>query len=221
MQPKQPIHPKMLNHFKRFYHYKKQYNYSPKKILDIGALDGRWTACLSQIFENANFLMIEANKDMEKILDKIGHKYIISVLSDDLKDVNYYKLPGNAGNGLYVEKNGVEAEIQKVKTSTLSNLLDKNDTFNIIKLDVQGSELDILRGGMAFLENADFVLTECSLIEYNVGGPSFQDQLDFFKTNNYKFFDIIDLLYDKKGQLIQIDALFQNNIFDLNANNKI
>ena len=65
MQPKKPIHPKMLNHFKRFYHYKKQYNYSPKSILDIGALDGRWTVCLSQIYENADFLMIEANKDME------------------------------------------------------------------------------------------------------------------------------------------------------------
>ena len=220
MQPKKPNHPKMLNHFKRFYHYKKQYNYSPKKILDIGALDGRWTVCLSQIYENANFLMIEANKDMEKILEKIGHKFIISVLSDDLKDANYYKLPGNAGNGLYFEKNSVNPEIQIVKTSTLNTLLDKNNTYNIIKLDVQGSELDILRGGMGFLERADFVLSECSLIEYNLGGPFFQDQLAFFESNNYKFVDIIDLLYDKKGQLIQIDVLFQNNKFNLNANNK-
>ena len=215
MLPNKLIHPKMLNHFKRFDHYKKQYNYSPKEILDIGALDGRWTVCLSQIYENANFLMIEANKDMEKILEKVGHKYIISVLSDDLRDAEYFKLPGNAGNGLYFEKNSVGSTTHKVKTTTLTNLLDKDHTYNIIKLDVQGSELDILKGGMCFLDRADFILTECSLVEYNIGAPLFRDQLDFFESNNYKFVDIIDLLYDKKGQLIQLDVLFQNNSFHL------
>ena len=31
----------------------------------------------------------------------------------------------------------------------------------------------------------------------------------------FNFVDIIDLLYDKKGQLIQMDVLFQNNNFKL------
>ena len=94
-------------------------------------------------------------------------------------------------------------------------MLDKNQTYNIIKLDVQGSELDILKGGMIFMERADFILSECSLVEYNVGGPSFDEQLEFFNNNNFNFVDIIDLLYDKKGQLIQMDVLFQNNNFKL------
>ena len=68
---------------------------------------------------------------------------------------------------------------------------------------------------MCFLDRADFILTECSLVEYNIGAPLFRDQLDFFESNNYKFVDIIDLLYDKKGQLIQLDVLFQNNSFHL------
>ena len=220
MEIKKPIHPKMLNHHKRFEYYKKQYNYSPKNILDIGALDGRWTICLSQIFKEANFLMVEANEEMKNILDKTGFNYVICALSDDVKKANYFKLPGNAGNGLYFEKNSVNSKITKVKTETLNSILDTNYTYNIIKLDVQGSELDILRGGMTFLKKADFVLTECSLVEYNVGAPLFDDQLNFFEKNNYKFFDIIDLLYDKKGQLIQIDVLFKNNLFNLTDYNK-
>ena len=220
MAIRKPIHPKMLNHHKRFEYYKKQYNYSPKNILDIGALDGRWTICLSQIFDEANFLMVEANEEMKNILDKTGFNYIICALSDEVKEANYFKLPGNAGNGLYAEKNSVNSKISKVKTETLNSLLDTDYTYNIIKLDVQGSELDILRGGMTFLKKADFVLTECSLVEYNIGAPLFRDQLDFFENNNYKFFDIIDLLYDKKGQLIQIDVLFQNNLFNLTGYSK-
>ncbi len=214
MKTSKPIHPKMLNHQKRFEYYKKQYNYSPKNILDIGALDGRWTICLSQIFEEANFLMVEANEEMKNILDNTGFNYIICALSNEVKEANYYKLPGNAGNGLYFEKNSMNSKINKVKTETLNSILDSSYTYDIIKLDVQGSELDILRGGMTFLKKADFVLTECSLVEYNIGAPFFRDQLDFFEKNNYKFFDIIDLLYDKKGQLIQIDALFKNNLFN-------
>ena len=90
MAIRKPIHPKMLNHHKRFEYYKKQYNYSPKNILDIGALDGRWTICLSQIFDEANFLMVEANEEMKNILDKTGFNYIICALSDDVKEANYF-----------------------------------------------------------------------------------------------------------------------------------
>ena len=215
MSSKNVIHSKMANHFKRFSYYKNRYNYSPKEILDIGALDGRWSLCLKQIFKDANFLMIEANKDMEVFLNKTNFKYIISAVSDKIKKTNYYKLPGNAGNGLYFEKNSTDSIIQELKTSTLDTLLDKNQTYNIIKLDVQGSELDILKGGMIFMEKADFILSECSLVEYNVGGPSFDEQLEFFNNNNFNFVDIIDLLYNKKGQLIQMDVLFQNKNFKL------
>ena len=80
----------------------------------------------------------------------------------------------------------------------------KNQTYNIIKLDVQGSELDILKGGMIFMEKADFILSECSLVEYNVGGPSFDEQLEFFNNNNFNFVDIIDLLYNCGPESIEI-----------------
>ena len=166
----------------------------------------------------SKFLMVEANEEMKNILDKTGFNYVICALSDDVKEANYFKLPGNAGNGLYVEKNSVNSKITKVKTETLNSLLDTNYTYNIIKLDVQGSELDIL-GRNDFFKKADFVLTECSLVEYNVGAH-FLWSIKFFWKNNYKFFDIIDLLYDKKGQLIQIDVLFKNNLFNLTDYNK-
>ena len=209
------IHPKMSNHFKRFNYYKQRYNYSPKKILDIGALDGRWSLCLKQIYENSDFMMIEANSSMESFLIKTNLKYIISPLSDKIKKTKYYKIPGDAGNSLYIEKDSSKPIIEEVLTSTLEDLLDINDTYNIIKLDVQGSELDILNGGKTFLEKADFILTECSLIEYNIGAPLFNDQLFLFQKHNYSLVDVIDLLYDKKGTLIQMDILFQNNKFNL------
>tara|TARA_Y100000022_G_C13180719_1_gene343262 strand:+ start:22 stop:672 length:651 start_codon:yes stop_codon:yes gene_type:complete len=209
------IHPKMANHYNRLNHYKLKYHYSPKKILDIGALDGRWSQCAKIVFTDCEILMIEANQDMEHVLKQTGFGYYITALSDSVKKTNYYKLPGHAGNSLYYEKNSVDPEINTIETTTLENLIDKNEIFNFIKLDVQGSEIDILRGGKDFMTKADFILTECSLVEYNLDAPSFEDQLDFFNENNFSMIDIFDLLYDKNGKLLQLDVLFKNNKFNL------
>ena len=208
------VHPKMLNHYKRFQHLKDKHNYSPELILDIGALDGRWTAAINKIFTKSKFIMIEANKEMEPYLEKIGSDFYIKSLSDQSKICKYYKLPGHAGNSLYQEKDNVTDVYEEVQTTTLDEFFDHNQIFNLIKLDVQGSELDILSGGKKFFLNADLILMECSLIEYNIGAPSFYDQINFLRENNFNFFDVVDLLYDKKEKLIQMDILFKNNNFD-------
>ena len=72
------IHPKMQNHYKRLSFIKDFYNYNPKNVLDIGALDGRWSQAMSQIFPDTKFLMIEANKEMEKKLSSTNIDYIIA-----------------------------------------------------------------------------------------------------------------------------------------------
>ena len=79
------VHPKLNNHFKRFKHYKDNYNYKPKNILDIGALDGRWSRSMRSIFKDSNFLMIEPNHEMENFLINTNIDYIITALSNKIK----------------------------------------------------------------------------------------------------------------------------------------
>ena len=213
------IHPKLQNHYKRFSFIKDFYNYNPKNVLDIGALDGRWSRAMSQIFPDTKFLMIEANKEMEKKLSSTNIDYIIAALSDKVKETNYYKIGGGAGNALYVENYGIKPKIEKIKTTTLDSIFDQNIKFNIIKLDVQGSELDILKGGLNLFKKADFILTECNIVEYNFGAPYFIDQVNFFNSYGFQLIDIVDLIYSPhlkdKGKLVQVDALFKNNAFKI------
>ena len=122
-------------------------------------------------------------------------------------------MPGNAGNGLYREDSNIEPEIELIKTSTLNNLFGQEKVFNLIKLDVQGSEIDILNGGIQLMKKADLILTECSIIEFNINGPLFLDQLNFFTSHGFSLLDVVDLLYDSYGNLLQVDALFKNNNF--------
>ena len=214
------IHPKIKNHYRRFLFYKKFYNYTPKNILDIGASDGRWSTTIKEVFPNSNFLMIGPNKAMEEKLKKTNIDYISVALSDKIKKTEYYKLPGHVGNALYREKNiKIDPEIELIETSTLSTVFDDEIIFNLIKLDVQGSEIDILNGGIKLMKKADLILTECSVVEFNINGPLILDQLNFFNKHEFTFIDVVDLLYGKNGRLLQVDVLFKNNNFFFKKNN--
>ena len=69
--------------------------------------------------------------------------------------------------------------------------------------------------GLSSAKKADLIVTECSLIEYNFNGPLIRDQINhFFDQLGFSLFDIVDLLYGKKGELLQIDALFKNKNFE-------
>ena len=83
-----------------------------------------------------------------------------------------------------------------MKTSTLDSLLLDNDhSFEFIKLDTQGSELDILQGGKDVLNEAEFVLIECmnsKLKKYNEGSPTENEIINFMRSKGFPYQLIVD-----------------------------
>ena len=142
----QLINKRSKGHYKRLIFYKNQ-GINLKRILDIGACNGLWSKMFKDAFPESDILMIEANSDKEEILRKIG-KYKIALLgSEQGKEVNYYKSFNNdSGNSIYLENTKYLFKPEKRRITTLKSLLDK-DYFDLIKMDVQGSELDIIKGG--------------------------------------------------------------------------
>ena len=62
-------------------------------------------------------------------------------------------------------------------------------------MDVQGSELDIIKGGLDIIKNTIFLLLELQTQEYNKGAPRIEEVISFLKDINFEFIDIFDLLY--------------------------
>jgi len=69
-----------------------------------------------------------------------------------------------------------------VKLQPLDDIFEDDAHFQIIKLDTQGSELDILRGGSSLIEKADVIIMEISYIEFNEGAPTAEETIDYMKT---------------------------------------
>jgi FkbM family methyltransferase len=205
----------MDNQRKRLEYYKKV-DINFKKVLDIGAYEGEWTKMFKSFYPEADVLMLEANIDKESFLKDIG-QYKIAVLGkEDNKEVDYYKcLDGvPTGNGIYEENTQFKFEPEKRTSTTLTTLLGSNDGYDLIKMDVQGSEKDIIEGALPIIKNTKFLLLEMQTVQYNKGAPRLSEMIHYLHSIDFEFIDIFDLKYDRDC-LIQMDALFINRDIEI------
>jgi hypothetical protein len=80
---------------------------------------------------------------------------------------------------------------------------------SLLKLDTQGSELDILSGSNSVLSQTDLVLLECPIIKYNQGAPNIQQYLDFMRYRGFVLCYLAEEHY-AYSCLLQIDIMFIN-----------
>lgn len=123
--------------------------------------------------------MVEANPFCEEHLKKLNLKYDITGLSSFEGKSDLHIEKNNVigtGASLYKENTqwyeGENSHTISVNIDTLDNKnYFPNQMIDLIKIDVQGSELDILNGGRKTIRRSKYVLMEVSLIQYNIGAP--------------------------------------------------
>lgn len=196
----------------------REHSFYPRTILDIGAYQGDWTSQVQNIWPEANYFMVEANIEQENALASVPNaKYEIALLGDKKKSVvEYFATPAEitSGNSIYQEQTGLfdNAPVKLLSMITLDSLVKKNKIKNIdfIKIDTQGSELDILEGATTVIKQAQFILLETQNLEFNKGAPLLDEVITKMKKWGFRVFDITEIHYLPTGEMIQIDFLFVN-----------
>lgn len=187
-------------------------------ILDIGAHFGDFTKGMKQQMPFVKYFMIEANGECESKLKEVTFTdYIITLLSDMEKEVVYYVNKSNltsTGNSYYKENTEHFSQdniIEKKLKATTLDILFPDDTFDFIKIDTQGSEVDIIKGGTKLVQRAKYILLECSVERYNEGAPLVEDVKKFMQSINYTPVGIVEEHFFN-GKLFQQDIMFKNNM---------
>ena len=192
----------------------------PATILDIGAHTGQFHSWAKRVWPDAGVFMIEANPLHETVLDRLaminGDNYLIAALGDEVREVTFYTRsdkPHTEGNSYYKEANywDIPQLVQKSKVTLqkLDNLFEDDSVFDIIKVDTQGSEIDILKGGKDLVSKAQAVILEVSFIPYNEGAPTDQETIDYMNEIGFEERMSVGEHYD--GDIIvQRDLLFTN-----------
>ena len=121
----------------------------------------------------------------------------------------------------YYEK---DLEPLSLKTDTLDKIiLEKNFKLpNLIKMDTQGSELDVLEGASKSIDKCKLIYLECPVINYNKNSPNFVNYIEYLDSLGFIPLDVCDIAYVDKI-LIQIDILFikKNLVNKIFKRNKI
>jgi FkbM family methyltransferase len=78
----------------------------------------------------------------------------------------------------------------------------------LLKIDVQGAELDVLRGATRLLNEIDEVYVECSLVELYAGQALLDDVVVHLAERDFRLRGIHSLVRDKRGRCLQADVLF-------------
>ena len=183
-----------------------------KIIFDIGANQGAWTQQIMKLFNMGKFYLFEANVSNNKYLESKSLNFYNVLLSDKVEKKIFYSLNSTGDSYLKQKKGFKKAKKIKLESNTLDKFikLKKIPKPNFIKIDTQGSEIDILKGSKSILKNCKFILLECPIIQYNENSPNILDYLNFMKSIKYLPVELIEKHIHKK-LLIQVDILFKKN----------
>jgi FkbM family methyltransferase len=199
----------MIYKFEAFKFFK-FYNIEINTVLDIGAHKGKWTQTFKEQYPNVKTLMIEANEDHVDDLTKTG-PYILALVGKDNEEVDYYMCEdknNTEGNGIYKENTNVPFTSKKRKTVTLDSLLPEQ-TFDLIKMDVQGAELDIIQSSPGFIHNAKYLWLELQPHNYNIGAPSAGKVIGYLNQIGFEIITL-DEVNTGNGIIIGMDMIFIN-----------
>jgi FkbM family methyltransferase len=195
--------------------YKVSEYFNPYRILDIGANVGQFYKLAKQTYPDAYIFSIEASPECEASLREITQDYYIGLLAKDNIEYDFFTRKGDStctGNSIYKELTHFysddQLEIIKQKGIRLDDLFETSSEFDLIKIDTQGSELDIISGGINLCKKAKGILLEVSLTQYNEGAPLYEEVINFMKNIGFKAETILD--ESRNHGSYQQDILFLN-----------
>jgi FkbM family methyltransferase len=189
---------------------------SPTKILDIGANVGQFHKECKDNFPDSFIFSVEANRDHEGRLKALTNdNYAILLLGDENKTIPFYRNKADwvgSGNSIYKELTDHFRDENLLVTQESMVRLDDQEYlvgagFDLVKLDTQGSELDIIRGGLSLCKQAKGILIEVSSKPYNQGAPLDDAVIEYM--GSIGFHPVATL--DENPSTFQKDILFINS----------
>lgn len=198
-------------------------NFSPRTIIDIGAAFGDWSKLCLKIFPDARYFLFEPLEEFAGVLKRFA---------DEFENVIYFGVAAGSHKGDIVinvhkdlvgssalkETEGpfVDGQPREVPVVTLDEAVKDSSGPYLIKIDVQGAELEVLAGAEKILQDTEYIILEVSLFQSIINGPQLFDVINFMKEKGFVVYDIISLLYRPIDQaLSQVDMAFvkENGIF--------
>jgi FkbM family methyltransferase len=204
-------------------------NVRGRYVVDVGAAGGGTALRLSRLLNGIRMVCLEPNPAAALVLR--------SRLRGTRGEVREIALGASVGSAiLYVTHDPLAASVKRVdkgalnqlaltyrnaleeaarvevRQSTLDDEFSGIDEILLIKLDTQGSELDILRAGTITLSRTRFVLTEMSNHGHYRGGCRYHELDAFLRARGFRLADIVVTYHTYEEGVLEFDALYEHDV---------
>ena len=198
-------------------------------------------------FHGSEIYAFEVDKEECKKLNKIckkGMTFFPTALGEKKETRKFYETYMPVCSSLYKPKeeflklyNNLNIAYLKktteIETISLDEFLNNHDLecIDFIKIDIQGAELDVFKGGKKTLEKTLMIVSEVEFVEQYIDQPLFGDVSSFLKDQDFMLHKFLGygtrslkpiILNQNKNygtQFIWSDALFVRNILNVSKLN--
>lgn len=193
-------------------------------IIDIGAAGGETTSIFAKAFPYSQIYAYEPIQSTFDLLRKKTASYLnVHIfckaigynkgnkqmnIAERITCSSLFEMEKNISNKFFAQ-NIKNVGTNSIEIDTLDASLPDNCNVNLIKMDVQGYELEILKGGNNTLERTAIILLEMQNHQLYVGAPKYYNLDEYLRTKGFELYDIIpSIRQDKK--LYEWDAIYIN-----------
>jgi FkbM family methyltransferase len=201
-------------------------HHAPSVLFDIGAHNGDWSRIvIESLGYDIYIAMFEPQKKHFKNLESIfagqKNKFLYNVALGTIAGQGVIKGGGASASLLHASdlQNSTfpgsfnEQDTEDVQVHSLDEMIESNKLQypDVIKIDVQGFELDVFKGALKTLTQAKYLIVELSFVSLYKGQPRNTELMEFLEVNNFRLVDFGYQWRNKEKEIIQTDALFKRS----------
>jgi FkbM family methyltransferase len=206
----------------------KEAGFTPRVIFDIGSSHSGWSYAIAQIFPEAQFHLFEPQVDLRPFyksntehIQKLRPDFTVHKIALGSRNGKTQMISNREGFGAttivrqkfghFVER--FEVPIYRLETFASVTKLPKPD---LIKIDVQGGELEVLKGAGSLLQWVGLIQLETWLRRgYRGKTPVLQEVIAFLQRKSFKLVELGERFYANDHELYAVDAFFaQTGLLD-------
>lgn len=205
----------------------KQRGFNPRVAIDVGAYSGEWTLSFRHLFPKARVLMVEPQPAQRERLQALAHVHsgveFAPVLLGPAAATGVTFYQAETGSSVLRDPGNAVAEPAALEMTTLDAVARGTpfERADFLKLDVQGYELEVLKGAEEVLRSVEAVMMEVNLIGVYEGAPLAHEAVAYMAARGFRVYDVCTFFrrpYD--NALWQMDMIFVRAMSPLTASTR-
>ena len=195
-------------------------------LIDIGANKGQFALIARYYNPKAKIYSFEPLEKPTKLFNKIFksdqniilHNAAVGPVKKKIKmhvskRIDSSSLLPIGENQSFLFPGTEESHKEGIYVAPLDHFINNEDLKSpiFVKIDVQGYELEVLKGSKSLIDEFDYIYVECSFVELYEGQALADEVIHYLQNYSFRLKGIYNIYYDKKGVAVQGDFLFSKD----------